>query len=134
MLVCINQPLGGLNLILTNLQTVPGKTIREHYGLVAGSTVRAKHIGRDILAGLKNIVGGELTAYTELMEDARREAILRMIAQARTASIIANVRIETSAISGDPTRNAVVSVEAIAYGTAVRYKTDDSLRTAADPF
>jgi hypothetical protein len=54
-------------MIITNIETVPGKSIVEHYGLVSGSTVRAKHIGRDIMAGLKNIVGGELKGYTELL-------------------------------------------------------------------
>jgi len=101
-------------MILTNLQTVPGKTIREHYGLVAGSTVRAKHIGRDILAGLKNIVGGELTAYTELMEDARREATRRMEEQARQkgANAIVNIRFSTSSV-------AQGAAEIYVYGTAV---------------
>jgi len=101
-------------LILTNLQTVPGKTIREHYGLVAGSTVRAKHIGRDILAGFKNIVGGELTAYTELMEDARREATRRMEEQARQkgANAIVNIRFSTSSV-------AQGAAEIYVYGTAV---------------
>ena len=101
-------------MILTNLQTVPGKTIREHYGLVAGSTVRAKHIGRDILAGFKNIVGGELTAYTELMEDARREATRRMEEQARQkgANAIVNIRFSTSSV-------AQGAAEIYVYGTAV---------------
>jgi len=105
-------------LILTNLQSVPGKTIREHYGLVAGSTVRAKHIGRDFLAGLKNIVGGELTAYTELMEDARREATRRMEEQARAkgANAIVNIRYSTSSV-------AQGAAEIYVYGTAV-YVTD----------
>jgi uncharacterized protein YbjQ (UPF0145 family) len=105
-------------LILTNLQTVPGKTIREHYGLVAGSTVRAKHIGRDILASLKNIVGGELTAYTELMDDARREATRRMEEQARAkgANAIVNIRYSTSSV-------AQGAAEIYVYGTAV-YVTD----------
>lgn len=101
-------------MILTSLQTVPGKTIREHYGLVAGSTVRAKHIGRDILAGLKNIVGGELTAYTELMEDARSEATRRMEEQARQkgANAIVNIRFSTSSV-------AQGAAEIYVYGTAV---------------
>ncbi len=105
-------------MILTNLQTVPGKTIREHYGLVAGSTVRAKHIGRDILASLKNIVGGELTAYTELMDDARREATRRMEEQARAkgANAIVNIRYSTSSV-------AQGAAEIYVYGTAV-YVTD----------
>ena len=63
-------------MILSNTETVPGKTIREFYGVVTGSTVRAKHVGRDIMAGLKNIVGGELKGYTELLNEARTEALM----------------------------------------------------------
>ena len=55
-------------MILTNIESVPGKNIVEHFGLVQGSTIRAKHVGRDIMAGLKNIVGGELKGYTQLSE------------------------------------------------------------------
>ena len=60
-------------MILSNTETIPGKTIRDFYGIVTGSTVRAKHVGRDIMAGLKNIVGGELTGYTELLNEARTD-------------------------------------------------------------
>ena len=59
-------------MIVTNTETVPGKTIVEFYGMVSGSTVRAKHVGKDILASLKNLVGGELTSYTELLNEARQ--------------------------------------------------------------
>ena len=69
-------------MIITNVETVPGHSIVEHYGLVQGSTIRAKHVGKDLLAGLKNIVGGELTAYTELLHEAREEAVSRMVQQA----------------------------------------------------
>ena len=69
-------------MVLTNVESVHGKRIVEHYGLVQGSTIRAKHVGRDIMAGLKNIVGGELTGYTELLVEARTEATRRMVAQA----------------------------------------------------
>ena len=58
-------------MILTNIESVPGKNIVEHFGVVSGSTVRAKHVGRDIMASLKNIVGGELKGYTELLQDSR---------------------------------------------------------------
>ena len=64
---------------LTTLETVPGKTITRHLGLVQGSTVRAKHVGRDILAGLKNIVGGELKSYTALLAESRNEALDRPV-------------------------------------------------------
>jgi len=99
---------------LTNLDTVPGKTIVRHFGLVQGSTVRSKHVGRDFLAGLKNFVGGELRAYTELLNESRTEAIERMVAQASAtgANAVVNVRFATSNI-------AAGAAEVMAYGTAV---------------
>lgn len=99
---------------LTTLETVPGKTITRHIGLVQGSTVRAKHVGRDILAGLKNIVGGELKSYTALLEESRNEALARMIEQARAAgaNAVLNIRFSTSNI-------AAGAAEVMAYGTAV---------------
>ena len=102
-------------MIITNIEAVPGKQIVAHYGLVAGSTVRAKHAGRDIMAGLKNLVGGELKGYTELLEDARQQARERMIAQAEElgANAIINVRFNTSSI-------AQGASELYIYGTAVR--------------
>lgn len=101
-------------MILTNIETVPGKKITAHYGMVSGSTVRAKHAGKDIMAGFKNFFGGELTAYTELMDESRQEATQRMIALARKmgANAIVNVRYATSAIT-------VGAAEVYAYGTAV---------------
>ena len=102
-------------MILTNIETVPGKTIVEHYGLVSGSTVRAKHAGRDIMASLNNLIGGELKGYTELLEDARKQARDRMVAQALElgANAIVNVRFNTSSI-------AQGASELYIYGTAVR--------------
>jgi uncharacterized protein YbjQ (UPF0145 family) len=102
-------------LILSNTENVPGKTIVEFYGIVTGSTVRAKHIGRDIMAGLKNIVGGELTGYTELLTEARQEAIERMVSQAQSigANAVVNVRFTTSSV-------AQGAAELFAYGTAVK--------------
>ncbi len=102
-------------MILTNIETVPGKTIVEHYGLVTGSTVRAKHIGRDIMAGLKNIIGGELKGYTELLNESRQQAIERMLAQAKQmgANAVVNVRFATSSV-------AQGASELYVYGTAVR--------------
>jgi hypothetical protein len=67
---------------LTNLEGIPGRTITRHLGLVQGSTVRSKHAGRDLMAGLKNFVGGELKGYTELLNESRNEAIDRMVQQA----------------------------------------------------
>ncbi|MEL6210541.1 MAG: YbjQ family protein [Pseudomonadota bacterium] len=100
---------------LSNTETVPGKTIVAFYGVVTGNTVRAKHVGRDIMAGLKNIVGGELKGYTELLADSRQEATDRMIEQAQSmgANAIVNVRFATSSI-------AQGASELFAYGTAVR--------------
>lgn len=101
-------------MIITNIESVPGKTIVKHLGLVQGSTVRAKHAGKDILAGLKNIVGGELTAYTELLNESRTEATKRMVEQAKAkgANAILNVRYTTSSIT-------MGAAELFAYGTAV---------------
>jgi len=103
------------DLILTNLETVPGRRIIEHYGLVSGSTVRAKHVGRDIAASLKNIVGGELKGYTELLRESRAEAVARMVEQARAcgANAVVNIRFSTSSITQG-------AAELYAYGTAVR--------------
>ena len=70
------------NVMTSNTETIPGFTITQSLGVVTGSTVRAKHIGKDILAGLKNIVGGELKAYTELLMEARNEALGRMMMDA----------------------------------------------------
>jgi uncharacterized protein YbjQ (UPF0145 family) len=102
-------------LILTNIESIPGKKIVEHFGLVSGSTIRAKHIGRDFMASLKNIVGGELKGYTELLTDSRRQAVDRMIDQARQlgANAIVNIRFSTSSV-------AQGAAELYAYGTAVR--------------
>ena len=102
-------------IILSNTETVPGKRIVEFYGVVTGNTVRAKHLGRDIMAGLKNIVGGELVGYTELLQESRNEATDRMVEQARSmgANAVVNVRFATSSI-------AQGAAELFAYGTGVR--------------
>ena len=101
-------------MILTNVETVPGKVIVSHYGLVAGNTIRAKHVGRDIMASFKNIFGGELKGYTELMRESRKEAVERMVEQASQlgANAIVNVRFSTSSV-------AQGAAELYAYGTAV---------------
>lgn len=101
-------------MIITNIESVPGKTISASHGVVSGSTVRAKHVGRDIMAGLKNIVGGELKGYTELLEESRNHAIERMKAQAKQmgANAIINVRFSTSSV-------AAGAAEIYVYGTAV---------------
>ena len=101
-------------MLLSNLEIVPGKRIVKHLGLVQGSTVRSKHVGKDIMAGLKNIVGGELKGYTELLQEARQEATERMIkqAQAAGANAVLNIRFSTSSITQG-------AAEMLAYGTAV---------------
>ena len=101
-------------MILVNTETVPGKKITKYFGLVSGSTVRAKHIGRDIMAGFKNIVGGELKGYTELLQESRQEATDRMMEQAGSmgANAIVNVRFATSSV-------AQGASELYVYGTAV---------------
>jgi uncharacterized protein YbjQ (UPF0145 family) len=101
-------------MIVTNLESVPGKTIKSHFGLVQGNTIRAKHVGRDLMAGIKNVFGGELKGYTELLSESRQEATDRMIAQAQSlgANAILNVRYSTSSITQG-------AAELYAYGTAV---------------
>lgn len=103
------------SVVISNTESIPGRTIVEFYGVVTGNTVRAKHVGRDIMAGLKNIVGGELKGYTELLQDSRKEATDRMIEQAVSmgANAVVNVRFATSSISQG-------AAELFAYGTAVR--------------
>jgi uncharacterized protein YbjQ (UPF0145 family) len=102
-------------LILTNIESVPGHRVVEHYGLVQGSTVRAKHVGKDILASFKNLVGGELASYTELLNESRAVAEKRMVeqAQATGANAVINIRFSTSSISQG-------AAELFAYGTAVK--------------
>ena len=105
------------DILVTNTDTIPGRTIVEFYGVVSGNTVRAKHVGRDIMASLKNIVGGELKGYTELLVESRGEATQRMIAQARElgANAVVNVRFSTSSV-------AQGAAEILVYGTAVTVK------------
>ena len=102
-------------ILVVNTETIPGMMITETLGVVSGSTVRAKNIGRDITQGLRNIMGGELVKYTELLEESRQEAIGRMVADAmsRGATAIVNVRFATSAVTAG-------AAELFAYGTAVK--------------
>ena len=94
---------------------LPGKEIVEFFGLVNGSTVRSKHVGRDIMAGFKNILGGELKGYTELLNESRKEAIARMVAEAEAAgaNAILNIRFSTSSVANG-------AAEIYVYGTAVK--------------
>ena len=104
-------------MIITNTDYVPGREILEVIDIARGSTVRARHIGRDIFAGLRNLVGGEINEYTRLMAEAREQAIHRMIADAETlgADAIVNVRFMTSGVMN-------MASEVLAYGTAVKLK------------
>jgi uncharacterized protein YbjQ (UPF0145 family) len=101
-------------MIITNIESVPGRRIVQHFGLVQGSTIRAKHVGRDFMAGLKNIVGGELRGYTELLQESRAQALERMVLEARRlgANAVVNVRFSTASV-------AQGAAEILSYGTAV---------------
>lgn len=101
-------------MIVVNTEVVAGYRVAEVRGLVQGNTIRAKHLGRDIGASLKNLVGGELRGYTELLTEARRQSLERMMTQAEQlgANAIVNVRFTTSAITQG-------AAELYAYGTAV---------------
>ncbi len=101
-------------MLLSNVEIVPDRKVIKHLGLVQGSTVRAKHFGRDFMAGLKNIVGGELVGYTELLNESRDEALQRMVEQAHHlgANAVVNIRFATSNV-------AAGASEVFAYGTAV---------------
>lgn len=101
-------------MIITTTETIPKKEIKEILGIARGSTVRARSIGRDIFAGLKNIVGGEIEEYTKLQAESREQAIQRMIEDGRAlgANAIVNVRFTTSMIMQGAS-------EMLAYGTAV---------------
>jgi uncharacterized protein YbjQ (UPF0145 family) len=103
-----------MNIQTSNLEHIPGTKIIRHLGLVMGSTIRARHVGHDIIAGLRNVVGGEIREYTELLIQARNEAIQRMLKQAkeRGANAVVNIRLSTSSVMQ-------AAAEVFAYGTAV---------------
>ena len=102
-------------MIIVTTETIANQDIIETLGIARGSTVRARNIGRDIFAGLKNIVGGEISEYTKLLADSREEAINRMIKDAESmhADAVVNVRFTTSAVSQG-------AAEILAFGTAVK--------------
>ncbi|MDH5398017.1 MAG: YbjQ family protein [Cyclobacteriaceae bacterium] len=104
-------------MIISNTETIAGKEISEMLGVARGSTVRARNIGRDIFAGLKNIVGGEISEYTKLMAESREEALFRMTEDAKNmgADAVVNLRFMTSAVMNGAS-------EILAYGTAVKLK------------
>ncbi|MBB4659808.1 YbjQ family protein [Parvularcula dongshanensis] len=102
-------------MLIVTTETVPGHKITEACGLARGNVIRAKHIGNDFVAGLRNIVGGEVTEYTKMMSEAREQAQDRMIAHAERlgANAVVGVRFTTSTISQG-------AAEILAFGTAVR--------------
>lgn len=106
-------------MLVSNLEILPGRTVLRHLGLVQGSSVRSKHVGRDFAASLKNIFGGELRGYTELLSESREEATQRMLQQAEAigANAVLNVRYSTSSI-------AAGAAEIFVYGTAVELQDD----------
>jgi uncharacterized protein YbjQ (UPF0145 family) len=103
-------------MIIVNTEEIPGRKISQSIGIARGSTVRARNLGRDIFAGLKNLVGGEISEYTKLLADAREEALQRMILDANRmgAEAVVNVRFTTSTVMQGCS-------EILAYGTAVKF-------------
>jgi uncharacterized protein YbjQ (UPF0145 family) len=101
-------------MIVVTTETVPGYQIEEVMGLARGNTIRARHLGRDIMAGLKSMVGGEIKSYTELLTKAREEALARMLEEAEDmgANAVVNLRFTTSSVMQG-------AAELFAYGTAV---------------
>jgi len=104
-------------MIYSTTETIPGKEIDEIVGVVTGNVVQSKHIGRDIMAGLKSIVGGEIHGYTEMLTDARNVAIQRLVENAHgiEADAVVGIRFTTSSIMD-------ASSEIMVFGTAVRFK------------
>ena len=104
-------------MIVVNTETIPGHQVVEALGVVRGSTIRAKHIGSDIMASLRNIVGGEVKEYTEMLIETRNESLYRMKqeAEALGADAVVNLRFTTSQVMAG-------AAELLAYGTAVRIK------------
>jgi uncharacterized protein YbjQ (UPF0145 family) len=102
------------SMLVTTTHEVAGKRIVRTVGLVRGNTIRARHLGRDFMAGLKNVIGGEITEYTKMIAESREEAMDRMIAQAREngANAVVGVRFATSEMMDH-------AAELLAYGTAV---------------
>ncbi|MBN2242349.1 MAG: YbjQ family protein [Acidobacteria bacterium] len=102
-------------MIIYTTETIPGKRITQNFGLVRGNTIRARHLGRDIMAGLKSLVGGEIFEYTKLMAEAREQALDRMKQEAEMlgANAIVGMRFSTSVIMGG-------AAELLAYGTAIK--------------
>jgi len=102
---------------MVNTNDIPGREIREVLGLVKGNTIQSKHVGKDLMAGLKTLVGGEISEYTEMLSEARDIAIRRMLKEAEDmgADAVVNIRFATSAIMQG-------AAELLVYGTAVKLK------------
>ena len=105
------------NMIIVNTEKIAGEEIVEVLGLVRGNTIRARHIGNDIMAGLRNIIGGEVKEYTQMISEAREDALKRMLDEAEklNADAVINIRFTTSQVMGG-------AAEILAYGTAVKLK------------
>ena len=101
-------------MLLSTTDTIPGKTISKHLGLVRGNTIRARHVGRDLLAHLRNLVGGEIVEYTKLLAESREQALDRMTEEANRlgANAVIGLRFSTAEIESH-------AAEILAYGTAV---------------
>jgi uncharacterized protein YbjQ (UPF0145 family) len=105
------------DMIIVNTEEIVGREINEVLGLVRGNTIKARHIGNDIMAGLRNIVGGEVKEYTQMISEAREDALERMLAEAEklNADAVVNILFTTSQVMGG-------AAEILAYGTAVKLK------------
>ena len=105
------------DMIIVNTEKIEGREINEVLGLVRGNTIKARHIGNDIMAGLRNIIGGEVKEYTQMISEAREDALERMLAEADklNADAVVNIRFTTSQVMGG-------AAEILAYGTAVKLK------------
>nr|WP_236777889.1 YbjQ family protein [Anoxybacter fermentans] len=103
-----------MRMLIVSTESIPGKKIVKTLGLVRGSTIRARHIGSDVLAGLRNLVGGEVKQYTRMLIESREQAINRMVADAKElgANAVVGVRFTTSQVMSG-------AAEILAYGTAV---------------
>ncbi|KJS23297.1 MAG: hypothetical protein VR72_01820 [Clostridiaceae bacterium BRH_c20a] len=104
-------------MLLVNTENIPGKEVQQVIGLVKGSTIRAKHVGKDILSGLKHLIGGELTEYEEMLREARQISVGRMVeeAEGKGANAIVNIRFTSASVSQG-------AAEVLVYGTAVIVK------------
>jgi uncharacterized protein YbjQ (UPF0145 family) len=104
-------------MIYTTTPDIPGREIEEILGIVSGNVVQSKHVGKDIMAGLKSVIGGEIKSYTDMLTEARHKAISRMVDEAKKldADAVVNLRFTTSSIMSG-------SSEILAYGTAVKLK------------